>query len=560
MKHHPSSIVRSILALALGSLIACSPQVQTQFATQTIKEPVAASPSTILVLGSSVAAGWVTSYETRHDLRNGYAARLGRMLQAEGDTLINHSIPGNNSADILGRMDEHTTVAHPNFVLIGLSLGNERIDEDRDSAVAAYGTNLPAIVERCRGAGAVPVVGLCYPYDRYDETDYAYLKRMNLEIDGWGVPTINFLGALDDGHGHFVEGCTFDEGHPDNRGHEEMFLVIVPSLFDALRDGKSVPARPRDPGHTTVKRGKHGPAPMGYVPDDPIHPFAVGFSFRTKHPGALMAVETGGQPATVSLGDGGVITYRSSRGLDIVGSMSLADGEWHDVVVSHRYLLGMTLLFVDGRLVGETAEQIEPRRFVLGAAGGGGEAPKKADYRDWLVYRSALNADEAAYLYEGNLFAASMEVYAPLDDEKLTPGRTLENRALSTSVVVAMAGEAAGDVAALAQKIDAAQTARENEFVPEEKEVVAVDAAILEQYVGDYEIVPGDIVEVIKNGARLYILDRGERVELFAESPETFFIKTVGDITLTFVKDGGGDVVEMVLSANGQKIPAKRLK
>jgi hypothetical protein len=34
---------------------------------------------------------------------------------------------------------------------------------------------------------------------------------------------------------------------------------------------------------------------------------------------------------------------------------------------------------------------------------------------DLHIYRSALNADEVAYLYEGNTYQSSLEVWAPLD-------------------------------------------------------------------------------------------------------------------------------------------------
>jgi lysophospholipase L1-like esterase len=562
MKHH--RLILKILALVLmvGPGAGCHPQVQTQFVTHTDKSAEADPPSTVLVLGSSMAAGWVTSYRARHDLQNGYAARLGRLLATRGDTLINHSIPGNTSADILGRMDEHIKVADPDFVLIGLSLGNEKLDEDRDAAVAAYSANLPKIIESCRLDGRIPVVGLCYPYDRYDANDYAYLKRMNLTIDGWGVPAINFLGAVDDGTGHFVEGYTFDEGHPDNRGHEEMFLVIVPSLFDALREDKPAPKRPGSPGHTTVKRGKQTSTPVSYIPDDPIHSFSVGFSFRTKDAGVLAAIDTGDGFATLALDQRGrpVYTPGGSSGAGIDGTTGLADGVWHDVVLAHRYLQGKTLLFVDGRLVGETEEQVEPRRLVLGGSGvSDADAPSKTDYRDWLVYRAALDDNTVEYLHRGGLFAASMEVYAPLDDEKLKIDRVLENRAWSTSRAASMPADAAGDIAALERKYEAARVARENEFVAEEKTVVAVAPEVLESYAGKYEIAPGDLVEVVAENGHLYMIDRGERIELFAQSAETFFIKTVGEITITFEKDDNGVVSRMVLGANGREIPAKRI-
>jgi hypothetical protein len=51
-----------------------------------------------------------------------------------------------------------------------------------------------------------------------------------------------------------------------------------------------------------------------------------------------------------------------------------------------------------------------------------------ADYRDLLIYRSALNADEMAALEEGRLLQASLlEVYSPLAGMKVQPGGTVRN-------------------------------------------------------------------------------------------------------------------------------------
>jgi hypothetical protein len=44
------------------------------------------------------------------------------------------------------------------------------------------------------------------------------------------------------------------------------------------------------------------------------------------------------------------------------------------------------------------------------------------DVRDVLIYRSALNADEAATLWKGGLLQASLEVYSPLADRQFVGG------------------------------------------------------------------------------------------------------------------------------------------
>ena len=76
-----------------------------------------------------------------------------------------------------------------------------------------------------------------------------------------------------------------------------------------------------------------------------------------------------------------------------------------------------------GTLAGSAKERLEPQRFTLGGPA--------AEYRDLLIYRSALNADEIAALESGKLLQASLEVYSPLTDVKVRPGAAVPNLAQS---------------------------------------------------------------------------------------------------------------------------------
>ena len=102
-------------------------------------------------------------------------------------------------------------------------------------------------------------------------------------------------------------------------------------------------------------------------------------------------------------------------------------------MLSHYAARGETLLFVDGDLAGSVNERLQPDRFVLGGAGGtGGAAPEQADYKDWMIHRAGLNADEAAALHAGTLLQASLEIYAPLTGPE---GASAGNLAQSLSVI-----------------------------------------------------------------------------------------------------------------------------
>ena len=87
----------------------------------------------------------------------------------------------------------------------------------------------------------VPVVANCYTRNDYTPEDYGFIKEMNLLLHAWAVPTVNLLGAVDDGQGHWAAGYFDDALHPNDRGHAELAHAWVPSLFDALRAGKPLP-------------------------------------------------------------------------------------------------------------------------------------------------------------------------------------------------------------------------------------------------------------------------------------------------------------------------------
>jgi hypothetical protein len=60
------------------------------------------------------------------------------------------------------------------------------------------------------------------------QKDYEYVRRANVEQAQWDVPTVNVLGAIDDGKGHWALG--WDDKHPQASGHAEFAYSFVPSL------------------------------------------------------------------------------------------------------------------------------------------------------------------------------------------------------------------------------------------------------------------------------------------------------------------------------------------
>lgn len=94
--------------------------------------------------------------------------------------------------------------------------------------------------------------------------------------------------------------------------------------------------------------------------------------------------------------------------------------------------------------------------------------------------------------------------------------------------------------------------------VPRLRREIAVDSALLETYVGVYEIAPAFALTVTREGSTLYAQATGqEKLQIFAESPTEFFYKIV-DAQVTFERDPSGKVVRLVLHQGGQRVPGRK--
>ncbi len=418
-----------------------------------------------MVFGSSVALGLHGEGGfINGSYVNGYAGRLTLLMPSLSWSVTNTSIAGNATADALARFNTDVVPSSPEVVLIGLSLANEGLLTSSDPAGTCerFRTNMLAIVQKCRDNGFYPVVGLVYPNSGYTTTQYNYLKTMNLTLNDWNVPTINFLGALDDGSGHWVNGYFFDGWHPNALGYQEMFFAIVPSLFNAVHAGMT--NSPDLAGVTNCVRILRDPSwlsPVVFTPSNRLHSYTVSFRLRTTGTGTVAVVrpfyEDASPVPSNSVGSievtSNALVYVSTSGQVLSAPVSVTNGHWYDVALAHRYAHQETLFFVDGVAVGSVAEQMIPDRFVLGGSDGATNragSPTFADYQNWCVYRAAWNAGEAFAQHEGRFQKASLEVCSPLADPLWTQGMVPSNRAQSLSLALVNAGNLSSVGAGLA--------------------------------------------------------------------------------------------------------------
>ncbi|MCU0363420.1 MAG: serine hydrolase, partial [Bacteroidales bacterium] len=92
------------------------------------------------------------------------------------------------------------------------------------------------------------------------------------------------------------------------------------------------------------------------------------------------------------------------------------------------------------------------------------------------------------------------------------------------------------------------------------KKEMTVDGEKLQQYVGEYELQPGFVMTVTRDGSKLFTQATGQsKVEVYAESETKFFLKVV-EAQIEFLKDDGGKYNTLVLYQGGRRMEAKRIK
>jgi CubicO group peptidase (beta-lactamase class C family) len=86
---------------------------------------------------------------------------------------------------------------------------------------------------------------------------------------------------------------------------------------------------------------------------------------------------------------------------------------------------------------------------------------------------------------------------------------------------------------------------------------IKVDRAILEDYVGAYELTPDQVIEVTLGDDGI-VIGAGEQWLSMAAESETRFFAEVDDIRITFVREASGQVTSLILEMQGMELPPAR--
>ena len=362
----------------------------------------------ISVFGSSVANGQgATDYK-------GYRYLYGQQLIArhnEGRSdnafyTSNVSIGGNTTVNLLNRYDDLIR-DFGRYVIFGLSLGNEGIHgaSNQQAVFNQWRDNMLTLISKVRADGKIPMVMNNYTRGDYNESDYSYVKQLNLLIHEWDVPSTNVLGAIDKGNGQWADGYVSDTYHQNTAGHAEFMYAMVPSLFDAIKAGKAQPVRDQSKS-MTVEAGKT----IYFEPEETVHPFTVTVRVKgTEGQLVCLTQSSGTQQAIVRVNANGTVTYTAPTGSTITSSTTINDGNWHNVTLTSYYAQRRTILYVDKTKAGEVGERLARIETVSV-----GDESNSREVSELSFWRSGMTPEEISAVCDGRMLKSSLEIYAPL--------------------------------------------------------------------------------------------------------------------------------------------------
>ena len=94
--------------------------------------------------------------------------------------------------------------------------------------------------------------------------------------------------------------------------------------------------------------------------------------------------------------------------------------------------------------------------------------------------------------------------------------------------------------------------------IPSRRLAITLAPAVLDRYIGEYELAPTFSIAVTREGSNLYAQATGQqKFPLLAETDSTFFLTTI-DAQVTFTRDATGTVTGMILHQGGQNIPGRK--
>lgn len=358
----------------------------------------------VVVFGSSTAAGAGASRPEWS-----WAGRLSAVLKPYGYTVYNRSISGTNTEASLARFSRDVEPLRPGYVVLATSVVNELILSRREEAARVYLENTRELIRRVEAIRAVPIVAGPIPNNAYDRNHRRLLRDILDQLEAEGVLVWDFLSAVDDGYGRWLDGYTDDGLHPTDMGHQALFNAIPVSFFLLPRE----PAPPVPPRlFARAWRFAGNPACQDFLvltPPTALSSWTVGFWLSAPdYPAPSTVVRAS---SLVLRHHAGRLALESSFGA-VSAAAARPDGRRTHVALSFNAERRTAILFVNGiqSAVLHNAEGVTDSIRIAGP-----DTAPGLQIQDVLLYRSPLAAEDIPLLFLGQKLSRSLEAWLPLN-------------------------------------------------------------------------------------------------------------------------------------------------
>lgn len=191
------------------------------------------------------------------------------------------------------------------------------------------------------------------------------------------------------------------------------------------------------------------------------------------------------------------------------------------------------------------------------------DAPLAAAHPTIAMSHAQLDAYAGTYEiaqgFDLRIFRAEQQLYGQATGQQgfaLYPSADDEFVARLAPIGITFERDADGKVTGLVLHQNGDHPARRKADAPS----IALDAAALQDYVGQYQLAPGAIFDITTQGDQLYAQLTGQpSFPVFASAKDRFFYKVV-DAQIDFVRGEDGKVEALVLHQNGKDLRAPRTK
>ncbi len=492
----------------------------------------------IIVFGSSVASGWISSLNEQYDMQNGWAYRLERFLKDKDYQVINKSIPGDNTDSALKRFEEAVIQEKPDILIISLSLSNEGLGTKPEKEVIdSFINNLNKMIAKAEEKQIKVIIGSCYANNEYSKEDFEAIKKTNIQIQSLRKPVINLLGNFSDINGHFPENHSFDGLHPDNFGHEEMFFGIVPGLFDQTLNHKTNVDHFISADFEKIDQNK----PLFYVPESIMHSFCLQLKTqKIKQLKFTMTHSTGELEVTI---DPKNLTVQNvdEQGKKEISTIAIkSKNSTNSITYNYSYANQKFQIYMNDAVLTEIPFQAEPLMLSL-------STEKTYMAKDLLLYRTSLLPYEIQLLNNNQLYNAGLDIYLKnLSDQ--------EQYALSNSKLIINKNEANQAKNTLSKSLIDYNQKKALLPVFKDKSAIAMSNDKLVEFTGTYLNDQVGEIKIIFEDNRLIMDVMGNQAQIFPESDNLFFMKHPAKITLEFLNNRD----QVKLSTFGQEFMGKR--